>query len=66
MWEPDDTLVIKWSNRRDVVAHNALKKMVARLVWRGTFFHTYKETEEYIFFFLPGSLLDDYLTSVEV
>lgn len=43
-----ENLVIKWSNKQDV-AHNALKKTVAKLVWRGKFIHTYKETEEYLF-----------------
>lgn len=45
-----ENLVIKWSNKQDV-AHNALKKTVAKLVWRGKFIHTYKETEEYLFFY---------------
>lgn len=39
MREPHDTPVIKWSNRQDVaVFHNAVKKKVARVVWRRNFF----------------------------
>lgn len=41
------------------------KQMVAKLFWRGKFIHTYKETEEYLFF-LPGSLLKGCLTSAGV
>lgn len=51
MWDPDDTPVIKWSNRQVVaVVHNALKNKVVRVVWRRFIFFAHVQGERRVSF----------------